>query len=269
MSTSRDPVRLVLDPACPDSERGLLAEDANMAPPRGAQDRVWLALVGVIGAGAAGAAAAEATSGTVTATTTTTTTTAAKVEAGLTPVKIVGLAAVLAAMVAVATYLAGAWGGARKPVSVAPVPAAETPAAVPPQPPPLPPAGETPPVDDTPGPGDAERARPAPGARRSLRSAPTTTANPLRQEITLIKEARQALRDGHAARALRVLEECRRLHPEGVLVQERERLTVEALIGAGRAAEGSARAGEFLRRYPDSPHAGEVRELGRRAAGDR
>ena len=87
--------------------------------------------------------------------------------------------------------------------------------------------------------------------------------------MTLIKEARQALRDGNAARALRVLEECRRLHPAGVLVQERERLTVEALITGGRAAEASARASEFLRKYPDSPHAGEVRELGRRAAGNR
>jgi hypothetical protein len=268
MSTSRDPVRLVLDPACPDSERGLLAEDANMAPPRGAQDRVWLALVGV---GVAGAAAG-ATTGTITTTTTTTTTTAAKVEAGLTPVKIVGLAAVLAAMVAVATYLAGAWGAGRKAVSVepaAPVAPVETTAAAPPQPPPLPPAAETPPVDNAVPAGDIERARPAPGVRHSVRSATPAAANPLRQEITLIKEARQALRDGHAARALRVLEECRRLHPDGVLVQERERLTVEALIAGGRAAEASARAAEFLRRYPDSPHAGEVRELGRKAAGDR
>jgi len=265
MSTSRDPVRLFLDPACPDSERGLLADGVNIAPPRGAEDRVWLALVGAIGVGAAGAAA-EATAGTVTATTTTTTSTAAKVEAGLTPVKIVGLAAVLAAVVAVATYLAGAWGGGHKPTSVAPAAPAETTAVAPPQPPPLPPAAETPAVDDA---TPAERARPTPGVRRSVRSATPAAANPLRQEITLIKEARQALRDGHAAHALRVLEECRRLHPDGVLVQERERLTVEALIAAGRAAEASARAAAFLRRYPDSPHAGEVRELGRKAAGDR
>jgi hypothetical protein len=268
MSTSRDPVRLVLDPACPDSERGLLVEGANIAPPRGAEDRVWLALVGAIGVGAAGAAA-EATTGTVTATTTTTTSTAAKVEAGLTPVKIVGLAAVLAAAVAVATYLAGAWGDGHKPTSVAPVAPAETSAVVPPQPPPLPPAAETPAVDEAAPTGAAERARPAPGVRHPVRSATPAAANPLRQEITLIKEARQALREGHAAHALRVLEECRRLHPDGVLVQERERLTVEALIAAGRAAEASARAAAFLRRYPDSPHAGEVRELGRKAAGDR
>src|SRR5580765_4837701 len=190
MSTSRDPVRLVLDPACPDSERGLLAEGANIAPPRGAEDRVWLALVGAIGVGAAGAAAAEATTGTVTATTTTTTSTAAKVEAGLTPVKIVGLAAVLAVLVAAATYLAGAWGGGHKPTPVAPVAPAETTAVVPPQPPPLPPAAETPPVDDA---APAERARPTPGVRRPVRSATPAAANSLRQEITLIKEARQAL----------------------------------------------------------------------------
>jgi outer membrane protein assembly factor BamD (BamD/ComL family) len=105
--------------------------------------------------------------------------------------------------------------------------------------------------------------------RRSQRSAPQAAASPLRQEVAFIKEARQALRDGNAARALRLLEECGRLHPAGVLVQERERLAIQALIAGGRAGEASARASEFLRKYPDSPHAGEVRELGRRAAGNR
>ena len=30
----------------------------------------------------------------------------------------------------------------------------------------------------------------------------------------------------------------------------------------GRGAEASARAAQFLRKYPDSPHAGDVRALG-------
>ena len=75
-------------------------------------------------------------------------------------------------------------------------------------------------------------------------------------------QARQALRGGDATRALRLLAQCRRLFPTGVLAQERERLTIEALAAAGRGPEASARAAEFLRKYPDSPHAGEIRALG-------
>ena len=69
MSTPKDPVRMVLDPACPESERGLLLHGANIAPPHGAEDRVWLALAGAIGVGAAGATAGATTTATTTTTT--------------------------------------------------------------------------------------------------------------------------------------------------------------------------------------------------------
>ena len=51
MSTVNDPVRLVADPGCPESQRALLQHGVNIAPPRDAEARVWMALVGSLGAG--------------------------------------------------------------------------------------------------------------------------------------------------------------------------------------------------------------------------
>jgi len=104
--------------------------------------------------------------------------------------------------------------------------------------------------------------------RRSVRT-PAAPDGRLGAETTMIKEALHALREGDAARALKILDECRRRFPAGVLAQERERLAIEALVKNGRAAEASARAAEFLRKHPGSPHAGEVRELVRPAPGGR
>jgi hypothetical protein len=276
MSTTTDPVRLIADPGRPESERALLQLGADIAPPRDAEARVWLALVGAIGVpGAAGAAAASPK--TKTATQTTTTTTAAKTEAGLTAVKIAAVVVTLVtltALLALGSYLVGAVKGPRPPEPIATAPAAGTPvppAAGAPAPPP--------PAEDAPPPAEAAPARPTPGTRRAVRDQlrPRTAAGPwttapsaatrLREETTLIRDARQALRAGDAARALGLLDESRRLFPAGVLQQERERLAIEALLEDGRAAEASARAAAFLRKYPNSPHAAEIRALNLGAAG--
>src|SRR4029077_21055001 len=144
---------------------------------------------------------------------------------------------------------------------VAPAPAVAPPATAPT----VPPADEAAPWGDAPPSSETGEARPAPVVRRKLRAPPSR----LPEETTLIKEARQALREGDAPRALRVLETCRRAFPVGVLEQERDRLLIEALVKDGRASEASARAAEFLRKYPDSPHAGDVRALGRGTPGGR
>ena len=270
MSTTTDPVRLIADPGRPESERALLQLGADIAPPRDAEARVWLALVGAIGVPAAAGAADTSTQ----TTSTTTTTTAAKAKAGLTGVKIAAIVATLAALTALAalgSYLVGAVKDARPQAPVATAPAAATPSQ--------PAAAAVAPPEDAPPPTEIVPARPAPGTRRPPRdqlrpraaAGPSTTApspaTRLREETTLIRDARQALRAGDAARALRILDECRRLFPAGVLQQERERLAIEALIKDGRAAEASARAAAFLRKYPDSPHAGEIRALNLGAAG--
>jgi hypothetical protein len=255
MSTVRDPVRLVADPSVPDSERTLLRHGADLAPPPGAEARVWQGLAGALGVAAVGGGA-DASAKTITSAATKMT------GAGLTGAKVVALVALLASAVAVGGYLLKAANDTRPPVAAAPaIPVA------PPPPTPAPPAPENPPAANdgerppTPGPGKRHApSRPAGAAARA--ETPSSSAVRLREETTLIRDARQALRQGDAARALRLLDEHRRLFSAGVLQQERERLAIEALAKSGRAAEASARAAAFLRKYPDSPHAGEIRGLG-------
>ena len=264
MSTVRDPVRLVADASVSDSERALLRHGVDIAPPPEAEARVWQGLAGALGVAAVGGAA-DASAKTIT-------TAATKAAgAGLTGAKIVGLVAVLAGAVAVGGYLLTAANDTHPTAAAPPVTVAAPPAATPVAPPP-PPAAPTAPAESATAANDGARP-PAPGARKTHAPArpagaggpaasPASSAVRLREETTLIRDARQALRQGDAARALRLLDECRRSFPAGVLQQERERLAIEALAKSGRTQEAAARAGAFLRRYPDSPHAGEIRALG-------
>ena len=243
MSTGNDPVRLMADPGCPERQRALLRLGADIAPPRDAEARVWAALAGALGSAAVAAGAATEAS-------TKTITTATSVKAGLLSMKMVALTAGLGALVALGLVVFA-------PAKETPHPAA-TAAEVPGPTPSAQPA--TPAIELPPG-----EIAPPPEAARPKATAPHRSVSPARrlvEETTLIRDARQALRAGDTGRALRLLEESRRLFPAGVLQQERERLSVEALVKAGRHAEASARARAFLRRYPDSPHAGEIRALG-------
>ena len=99
---------------------------------------------------------------------------------------------------------------------------------------------------------------PSAGAEQAQRPVPNA-ADPgaeretmLQEESRETREAREALRRGDAAGALGMLEQIRARHPGGVLVQEREALTIEALARSGRRAEASARAAAFLKAYPTS-----------------
>jgi hypothetical protein len=84
-------------------------------------------------------------------------------------------------------------------------------------------------------------------------------ADTARAEARLVGVAREALREGDVARALSILEDAQRSFPNGILLQEREALSISALAAAGRRTEASARAGIFLRAFPNSPHAERVR----------
>jgi hypothetical protein len=281
MST-RDPMRLVQDPSCPEIQRELLRHGVELAPPPGAEQRVWLGVVGAVGAlgalgalGTIGGAAAAGAGGAAAEASTKTVTTAAKVNvAGLTSAKVVAIVAALAALGAFGAYLVGGLRGAPAPSASPPVAApSEAPVTAPPATAPAAeaPPWETPPVREAPqavpGPRHPTRVRPR---TKADAPSPATAASPaarLGEETTLIRGARQALRGGEPARALQILEACRRRYPAGVLQQERERLTIEALVEDGRRAEASARAAQFLRKYPDSPHAGDVRALGRGGSG--
>ena len=92
MSTGNDPVRLIADPGCPESQRALLQHGVDIAPPRDAEARVWTALAGALG-GAAVASGARPTRRRRRHDA------AANVEDGLMSVKIVALAAGLTALV--------------------------------------------------------------------------------------------------------------------------------------------------------------------------
>ena len=262
MSTGNDPVRLLADPGCPESQRALLRLGADIAPPRDAEARVWTALAGALGGAAVAAGASDASTKTIT--------TATNVKVSLLSLKVVALAAALTALGVLGIAILVTTRHARPPAGVAPVSAVEAPprGLTPPQSPeqaqtPTQPATPTPTGDVAP---PAHVAAPTnPGAHRAFRSP----ARRLGEETTLVRDARQALRAGNPARALRLLEEARQLFPTGVLQQERERLTIEALVKDGRRADASARASAFLRRYPDSPHASEIRALGLDAAGRR
>ncbi|KYF92646.1 hypothetical protein BE20_11275 [Sorangium cellulosum] len=76
----------------------------------------------------------------------------------------------------------------------------------------------------------------------------------LREELTLLADARAALRRGDAAGALVIAEQARLRFPGGALAQEREALTIEALWHSGQRAAAAQRASAFLRAYPSSPH---------------
>jgi hypothetical protein len=78
-------------------------------------------------------------------------------------------------------------------------------------------------------------------------------------EMLLIGEAREALQSRDAAHALLVLDEHAHRFPSGALGEERDAMRVTSLCALGRVAEARAAAGQFLRAFPDSPHAGRVR----------
>jgi outer membrane protein assembly factor BamD (BamD/ComL family) len=71
-------------------------------------------------------------------------------------------------------------------------------------------------------------------------------------ERALLDDARSALGQGDAARALGVLERHERQYPHPLLGEERDALLVQALVRAGRYTEARSRADAFRRRAPNS-----------------
>ncbi len=91
---------------------------------------------------------------------------------------------------------------------------------------------------------------PEDGATR--REAVVEPARP--SETSLLTRARAAVRSGAPGRALRLLDEHRRGYPSGRLAEEREALTVVALVRAGRTELGRRAAQRFLAQHPGSVH---------------
>ena len=81
-----------------------------------------------------------------------------------------------------------------------------------------------------------------------------------REESRTVAAARDSLRAGNAAEALTLLEQARQRFGSGVLGQEREALTIEALAKSGQSAAARARGQAFLKAYAHSPYADKVRQ---------
>ncbi|AKU96571.1 hypothetical protein AKJ09_03235 [Labilithrix luteola] len=80
-------------------------------------------------------------------------------------------------------------------------------------------------------------------------------------EVALVERAGKELRSGQAARALATTHQHETGCVGGVLVQERERIAIEALAMLGRTGEARARASSFATRFPSSPHLRRVRQV--------
>lgn len=80
-------------------------------------------------------------------------------------------------------------------------------------------------------------------------------------EVSLVDEADAALRAGSPERALTIVRALETRCPSGMLVQERERVAIEALATLGKTERARARALAFEARFPASPHLRRVRQV--------
>jgi outer membrane protein assembly factor BamD (BamD/ComL family) len=77
-------------------------------------------------------------------------------------------------------------------------------------------------------------------------------ADTLTVQQALLDRARSALAHGDGGQALTALSEHARVHPTSELAEEREALTIKALITSGDIAAARKRAADFGVRYPRS-----------------
>jgi hypothetical protein len=113
----------------------------------------------------------------------------------------------------------------------------------------------------------AERAAPVAAPSRAADRPPKITDDArtrndlLSLESRMLTEARAELHAGDPRAALQTLERLRARSPRGVLVQEREVLTIQVLSALGDRAAAKRKAKEFLEAHPESPHTAQLRRL--------
>jgi hypothetical protein len=101
---------------------------------------------------------------------------------------------------------------------------------------------------------------------RKAPPVPSVAAAPLCDDVALVDAADTSLRAGDPARALAITRDHERRCPTGALVQERERIAIEALIELGQSEQARARARGFTERFPSSPHVARIRQALERSA---
>jgi hypothetical protein len=97
------------------------------------------------------------------------------------------------------------------------------------------------------------RAREAPAESR--------VASRLAEESAAVLAIRKTLLAGDAVESLRMLDRARAAFPSGALVEEREALAVRALVASHQNELARKRGEAFMRAFPRSPHASEVRAV--------
>jgi hypothetical protein len=100
--------------------------------------------------------------------------------------------------------------------------------------------------------------QPAAPKPRPSTAAPALETPGLEQELKLLEQARTKLSEGQPAATLEQLRQHRAQYPQSALEQEREALSVRALMATGRRAEAQKRAAAFVQRYPSSMLRGSV-----------
>jgi hypothetical protein len=81
------------------------------------------------------------------------------------------------------------------------------------------------------------------------------------EESRMVAAARDALRAGNSAGALSLLSQAQQRFGGGVLGQEREALTIEALSKSGQRSAAQARGQAFLKNYANSPYSARIRAI--------
>lgn len=114
--------------------------------------------------------------------------------------------------------------------------------------PPPPPA----PIETTPEPIASASATPP------ARPAPPRVVVP---EATILKQAHDELLRGSPERALALAADHARAYPNGALAQERDVITIEALVRLGRKDEARRKARAFHAAYPGSSHGERIDRL--------
>jgi len=104
-----------------------------------------------------------------------------------------------------------------------------------------------------------QSAVPKPASAKSTPAASATTST-LAEEHRLLRAARAALAT-EPARALALAREHERRFPRGVLAQEREVITIQALAAMGEGDAARKKAEGFDEKYPGSPHRNRVDEV--------
>ncbi len=232
-----------------DREQRLLAAARSDSPPKGARERMLLAMGVSAGASLAGAeAAAAALQGTT-----------VKSAAGGASLllKAVGLGAVAGAvgMAALVGLNREEPPKSRAAPSVAPPPSAVVEVAPPPleasplaEPQPIPTRAVVPPVVT----GNV----PAPSS--SARSIPLAEID---EQRALVERAREALAAGRASTAIKALNEYEARFGFGVLGHEQVALKVRALLALGRQAEATSLGERYLAERPNGTQAATIRRL--------